>query len=186
MTKARCIDCKEKLSKNIYKRCKKCNGKSKIIIKNCADCDVRLSFNTSNRCRKCYLKSPEPRKYTTEQRKMVSKLNKQQWRDGVRTPTFYNTKPEIELKKVLKKMDITYTVQKNVEGKVYDFYLPDFNMLIETDGVYWHCRGDKGFPSNKDDIIANDREKELIATRNNYLLVRVWEDEIDKVWRIVR
>lgn len=69
--------------------------------------------------------------------------------------------------------NIEYNYQELVEGKLYDFYLPEFNMLVEVDGEYWHR-----FPQ----AIKNDLEKHTIAKNKNLTLVRIssnnWVPEV--------
>lgn len=69
--------------------------------------------------------------------------------------------------------NIEYNYQELVEGKLYDFYLPELNMLVEVDGEYWHR-----FPQ----AIKNDLEKHSIAKNKNITLVRIsnthWHPEI--------
>jgi very-short-patch-repair endonuclease len=64
---------------------------------------------------------------------------------------------------------------------VYDFYLPKLNLIIETDGVYWHG---KGLSENQMNDMQkkhkrNDEYKNYLAKKNNFKLLRIWEDEIE-------
>jgi very-short-patch-repair endonuclease len=63
----------------------------------------------------------------------------------------------------------------------YDFYLPEFNVIIEVDGDYWHCNP-KIFPeakyaSQKRNIIKDVIKNEW-AIENGYTIVRFWEKDI--------
>jgi len=64
--------------------------------------------------------------------------------DRINTQTFVktDTKPELEFKSILDKLQINYihpyTVDLGKRHASIDFYLPDYNMLIEVDGEYWH------------------------------------------------
>lgn len=73
----------------------------------------------------------------------------------------------------LKQNNINYVYQFFLEGKNYDFLLPDKNLLVEVDGEYWHR-----FPQ----AIKNDIEKHAIAKSSNYKLLRitelVWKPEL--------
>ena len=64
--------------------------------------------------------------------------------------------------------------------KWYDFYLFDFNLLIEIDGTYWHGKNLKYNELNKQQIITrnNDVIKNDLAKYKNYNLLRIWSDEI--------
>ena len=58
--------------------------------------------------------------------------------------------------------------------KYYDFYLPNYNILIEYDGDYWHknsleeCENDLQINNFK-----NDRLKDKIAQELGYKLIRI-------------
>ena len=99
---------------------------------------------------------------------------------------YKNTKPEIKFKSVLSENNIKYIHQYPVQWKRgwkkwYDFYLEDYNLLIEVDGVYWHGKGKKqneltdAQKHNK----LNDDTKNILAKEHGYNLIRVWEDEIN-------
>jgi len=59
-------------------------------------------------------------------------------------------------------------------------------LLIEVDGIFWHCRNDvKKKPSDWMHRVFNDIYKNELALERGFKLVRIWEDEIDKVWKII-
>jgi len=66
--------------------------------------------------------------------------------------------------------------------KIYDFYLPEYNLLIEVDGDFYHCHPIK-FTEPQYEIqkinIINDKFKSEWATQNGYKLIRFWESEIN-------
>jgi len=86
---------------------------------------------------------------------------------------FSNTKPERELKKILEKYNIKYIHQYpvlNIKHRLCaDFYLPEYNLIIETDGIYWH-----NYPNGKE--IDKIRNKEMIEV--GYKVLRLWETEV--------
>ena len=49
------------------------------------------------------------------------------------------TWPEREFQKLLIELGIKYETQKIVGKKIFDFYLPDYNMIVEVDGDYYHA-----------------------------------------------
>ena len=83
---------------------------------------------------------------------------------------FFNTKPEKEMKKILKELGIKYVHGYSVweiEHKyVADFYIKKYNMIVEVDGKYWHK-----FPYG----LEIDRIREMKT--KNYKVVRFWENE---------
>ncbi len=103
-----------------------------------------------------------------------------------------NTKPELKLKQILEENNIKYIQQfviKSSKNKFYDFYLPEYNILIEVDGCYWHCKPSIYVNGHINEtqkyVVINDIEKNKLAEDNGYRLIRVWEDEIDTCWRII-
>ncbi len=85
--------------------------------------------------------------------------------------------------KILKLLDVLY--EKNYYAKnikaFYDFYLPDYNMLIETDGDFWHCNMEKKYEPKYQcqfDNLKRDEEKNKWAKENGYKLLRFWEHDI--------
>lgn len=65
---------------------------------------------------------------------------------------------------------INYKKEFGVEGKAYDFFIPSQNLLVEIDGNYWH-----NYPYGT----KRDREKDKIARKNNFQLIRFWESNIN-------
>ena len=67
--------------------------------------------------------------------------------------------------------------------KIYDFYLPEFNILIEIDGDFWHCNPNTKYAipecKTQELNIENDKIKNKWASDNNYKLLRFWEYDIN-------
>jgi len=91
------------------------------------------------------------------------------------------TMPEKNMKKILKNNNIDFEFQYVVGGYNYDFYLPKYNILIETDGDWWHCNPEKYEPiyESQKHTIEHDKVKNKIAKDNNIPLIRIWESEIN-------
>lgn len=101
-------------------------------------------------------------------------------------PKQLKTKPELEFKKLLEENSINFVFQKDVQWKRgwkkwYDFYIPEYNMLIEIDGVYWHGKNVHTKDLNKQqwNTRKNDRLKNYLAKIKGYKLLRIWSDEIE-------
>ena len=80
---------------------------------------------------------------------------------------------EKALAKEFREKDITYVREVIFEGCInpitnknlrYDFYLPDYNMLIEYDGIDFH---------KDDDVKHRDRIKDQFAKTNKIKMVRI-------------
>ena len=84
----------------------------------------------------------------------------------------------------LDKLDVKYEKQFHAESidRYYDFYLPDWNLLIEVDGDYYHSKGlvyEDMSPMQKRNNRV-DKLKNEWAVLNGYNLIRVWESDINK------
>lgn len=87
---------------------------------------------------------------------------------------YYDTKPELLMQSILNKLNIKFSHPfeiKNIEHfYLCDFYIPEYNLVIEVDGKYWHK-----YPNLREiDLIRNDELK-----NKGYNLIRVWENEFD-------
>jgi len=66
---------------------------------------------------------------------------------------------------------VYYENQKLIKNVGYvDFFLPDFMLIIECDGDYWH---------NLPKQIDKDKRRDLMATLQGYETLRLWEHEIN-------
>jgi very-short-patch-repair endonuclease len=82
------------------------------------------------------------------------------------------SKPELEYFNILKyfyKNEIKQ--QFRLENKFYDYILSD-KILIEFDGKYWHSSPEK---------IIQDKEKDNIAKKNGYYIIRVSDKESNNI-----
>jgi very-short-patch-repair endonuclease len=98
------------------------------------------------------------------------------------------TAPEQAFAEMLTELEVIYETQKIVGGKIYDFYIPSKNLLIEIDGVYYHAKDleIKDMSSMQRRIVMNDKKKNVIAESNGFALERVWEDEILKSYELIK
>jgi very-short-patch-repair endonuclease len=90
------------------------------------------------------------------------------------------TWPEKEFEKILKEMGIEYESQKILRGKIFDYYIPDYKMLCEVDGDYYHANKEKYTTLNEMQKrnVKNDNYKNIIAKGMGYNIFRVWESEL--------
>ena len=65
----------------------------------------------------------------------------------------------------------------------FDFYLPKYNIMIETDGDYYHCNPDTihAIPKYKMQFknLSNDKRKNTWANNHDVKLLRYWESDIN-------
>ncbi len=97
------------------------------------------------------------------------------------------TKIEKVIKYLLKKNDVPfkrnyYIYFNEQEYKVYDFYLPLQNLLIEADGDYWHGNPERYDELNEMQSInkKNDAFKDELAKNEGMALLRFWESDINE------
>jgi very-short-patch-repair endonuclease len=104
--------------------------------------------------------------------KLLSSLRKEYIRSHGTTRPKKGKKTGIEARfeTYLVEHQLAYTFQYFLDGKYYDFFLPDFNLLVEVDGEYWH---------RLSPAIKNDIEKHVIARDQGIRLLRITE----KCWK---
>lgn len=79
------------------------------------------------------------------------------------------SKLQEKLGKLLKELKINYVEEYKIKWWRFDYYLPEFNILIEVQGKYWH---------SKPDVITRDKKKRSFVKNNtDKKLYEVWEDE---------
>lgn len=96
---------------------------------------------------------------------------------------FSGSKGENKIKSILQENQINYEQEKQFENLIldtqkfarYDFYLPDYNCLIEYDGVQ-HFKMGNGIFDNPEKFIKtqeHDAIKNDYAKKNNFTLIRI-------------
>lgn len=97
------------------------------------------------------------------------------------------TSPEKLFEKMLKELGVEYELQKVVESKIFDFYIPSKNMIVEVDGDYWHANPmiyeSKDLNKIQARNVRNDQYKEILAKGNGFLLERVWEYDLNNNYK---
>lgn len=103
-------------------------------------------------------------------------------------PIKYDTAPELRIEAILKELNVDYIKQfpltvsypkTYVSTKFYDFYLPNFNLILEVHGDYWHGYD---IPWEKCNHIQqqtkyNDQVKLKLAFDNFKKIQYIWEHE---------
>lgn len=90
-----------------------------------------------------------------------SYLNRLKNENKIALPNNKVSEPEFEMLLELAKLDFNAHYQYKIDRFYYDFYLPEYKLLIEIDG-YWH-------KDNKN----KDLMKSVVALKSGYNLVRV-------------
>lgn len=132
-------------------------------------------------------------------RRAITRLKKQALNpDGINLTVKKNatkmsnkmTSPERQFKKLLKELKVEFEVQKIVNNKIFDFYIPSANLLVEIDGDYWHANPDVIKSENINRMqsrnMRNDKYKDNLAAGMGYGLERVWENDLKKNYSSVK
>ena len=109
-------------------------------------------------------------------------LKKDKWIARLKEQRKYQVLPvrdtsiEIKIKEFLDKLSIKYIQHKLIQDIDHsyqcDFFLEDFNLVIECDGDYWH-----NYPYYRDiDLIRTQELK-----NKKYKIMRLWEKDIKKL-----
>lgn len=114
-------------------------------------------------------------------RKVQSDATIRQFQEG-RTGKV-NTVPEQLVAQLLNERNIVFVQQFRISNYLYDFFLPEYNLIIEVHGTFWHA--DPRFYSSKALTITqvknvtNDARKELKAKDQGYQFCVLWEYDIE-------
>lgn len=100
--------------------------------------------------------------------------------------TSRDTKPELMLAELLRISGLTFVKQLTLPRIYCDFYLPEFNLVIEVDGDYWHANPDLFLPDDTigpkkksaRQIWANDLKREEKIKSFGYRVMRVWASSL--------
>lgn len=81
------------------------------------------------------------------------------------------TSIEVKMAKELSRRTIIFIEQYNLGNKfALDFFLPDYGIVIECDGDYWHRRPE---------VVGRDKSKNAYIRACGYTLFRFWESDIN-------
>ena len=135
--------------------------------------ETRDKISKKNRGRKQSLKTTEKRASSLEKLFKNSK---------------YRSNPELKVEEILKKYNMNYIIQKRIEDKLFDFYIPRFNTLLEIDGIYWHSKNilTEHLTGSRLYDRYNDYHKDKLAQERGHNLLRIWEDELNKLEEYIK
>ena len=101
---------------------------------------------------------------------------------------------ETKTKNILEKYNIKYSIQVEYSNLIglgggnlsYDFYLPDYNLLIECQGVQ-HREWREGWITKEkfEKQLEHDKRKRNYAKENNINLLEIWDYDIDEIEEIL-
>lgn len=97
---------------------------------------------------------------------------------------FRETSLERNLKELLIICGTKFEQHFTLNFRIYDFYLEDYNLIIEANGDYWHCNP-KIYPAkapiddNQREGIRRDEVKTKLAKKAGYKILFIWESEVN-------
>jgi hypothetical protein len=103
------------------------------------------------------------------------------------------SKGEKKIKEYLALNNVQYVPQKEFEGLIglkgkklsYDFYLPDYNLLIEYQGEFHDGNGNYYMKQNLKKQQEHDRRKKEYAKNNNISLLEIWYRDFNRIEEIL-
>lgn len=138
-------------------KCKHCGEEFKVRVND-------LKFRSTKFCsKKCQYEgqigednpnygnkySEETKKYLSEVRKKIFDENPDLHPNRIVSKKGFMSDCEVEIKEWLDSMDIEYEMQKYINGKVVDFFIPSLKMIIEADGAFWHQNQEEDIERDK-------------------------------------
>jgi len=108
-------------------------------------------------------------------------------------PICSESQGEKKILKFLKSKNILYETQKKFRGLIglnggllsYDFYLPDYNWLIEYQGEFHDGNGNYYVKQNLAKQQEHDRRKREYAKKHNIKLIEIWYYDFDNIEQIL-
>jgi hypothetical protein len=93
------------------------------------------------------------------------------------------SKTQNEILSLLKKDYNDIKLNFNIEGKLFDFYIPNKNILIEFNGDYWHCNPKlykSDYINKKKGVTAKelwdyDKQKTILGESKGFIVITIWE-----------
>ena len=142
----------------------------------------------SNVAKQKFIDDPtlKSRMFTPERNKKISDTKKIYWathpEERRRIMDIWKKKSETKLEtkmySFLKLTGIRFEKRYELKHRQYDAYLPDYNVLLEFDGEFWHKKSlDECKYSFQRFNFYNDRHKDEIAKKHGIPLFRIRENE---------
>lgn len=177
--------------------------RSKKLLPKCNVCKVELHDKRSETCKKHVDKSycrnkPSPNKgmhwklnLSEEQKKRRTEVGRarvmspesrakmRKWH--IEHPFRFKKDTGIELKveKELQNLGVFYEKQTPLLGiSCVDFYLPEYRIVIQCDGCYWHSCPTH-YPKHNITKPEKDAKKDAILAFHGFKVYRFWEHEIN-------
>ena len=120
---------------------------------------------------------PSPRKGAILSKETRRKLS--EWNIEHPNKIFKNTSIELKIEAELIKRNINFQKQVPLcKIAIVDFYLPEFRIVIQADGCYWHNCPIHG--NGYDKHYQKDLNQNAVLNFNGFNVYRFWEHEINE------
>ena len=142
------------------------NTKNRIYIKLTEETKNKISKTIKNNYKNGYINPHKNKTLNQIYGKEKAKELRQKYRQNAintlnKLKKSKISKAELILKRYFIKNNINFIHQWKYKYGITDFFLPDFNMIVECDGEYWH---------SKPDYIKRDKKKRDYLKRKGYLV----------------
>lgn len=91
---------------------------------------------------------------------------------------------ERKIREVLEELNVNFRSEEKIALWVCDFFVPDYNLVIETHGDYWHANPEKYTSSElnpmQQERIRNDYFKFNGLQHRGYKVLVLWEKDINE------
>lgn len=92
------------------------------------------------------------------------------------------TEPERVFANMLSELGIEFETQKIIDNKIFDFYIPSKNIIVEVHGDYWHSNPliyeEKDLNKIQIRNQKNDVFKDILARGRGFNIEVVWEYDL--------
>ena len=103
----------------------------------------------------------------------------------------FKSRLESRIQKILTRLGLSFTWQKWVDKRSYDFHILGTTLLIEVQGDYWHANPSKYKADDKlnfgtgivraDSVWAKDENKLRAAEKYGYSVMYLWEKDMSEL-----
>lgn len=99
------------------------------------------------------------------------------------------TKIELKIERFLKNNNINYETNYRIDKFLVDFYLNEYNIVIECDGDYWHSNPRFYDCNSLNEMQIKNKERDIrkdkMLNEHGIRFIRFWEYDIHNLFHIV-
>lgn len=128
------------------------------------------------------LKARHVTKHSKESKQKMRDATIKRWESGLFS--FRETSIEKRVKIELERLNINFVQNHQIGSNfVCDFYLPDYNIIIECQGDFFHCNPNSKYKTPTYPVqfrnTYRDNKKREYYSQNGFFLLELWESEIN-------